>query len=352
MRIAYVCYWNVYRLDGVARKITTQVEHWRRAGHEAEVFALTPARGGEQRWPAHPFPFRGPAGRVLAATRLLGALRRFRPDVVYLRYELLPPPLHLLTRLHSTVVELNSDEHAEYRLRARRQRLADRYGRWNWRTLFRSAAGVVSVTEELVRLVEPYGRPTVVIANGIELAEIEPLPPSTSTRPTLVFSGTPGQAWHGVDKLVALAEAAPELDVILLGLEPRPSLPPNLEAHRYLAREEYEPLFRRADAALGTAALHRKGMNEACALKVREYLAYGLPVVLPYEDTDLVGLDDWFLLRVPNEERNLVDHAGEIVAFVRGVHGRRVPREAVGERIGAEAKERRRLAFLSGLARA
>jgi hypothetical protein len=92
-------------------------------------------------------------------------------------------------------------------------------------------------------------------------------------------------------------------------------------------------------------------MREACPLKVREYLGYGLPAVIAYEDTDLGGVDDWWLLRLPNEEDNAAGAVERINAFLASVRGRRVPREAVAERVGSREKEARRLRFLEGLAR-
>lgn len=350
MRIAYVCYWSVFVFDGVAKKITTQAERWARAGHDVETFALTPgARGRPQRWDARPYPFGSAASRTRAAVLLLRDLRRFRPDVVYLRYDLLPPPLHVITRLHPTVVELNSDDQREYAFRRRGARLARLYGAWNWRTLYGNTAGIVSVTSALLDLVARYERPSTVIGNGIELEGLPSLPAEPGERPTIVFSGTPGQGWHGVDKLVDLARARPEIDVSLIGFDPDPALPPNVTAHGFLDRAAYEAIFARADVALGSAALHRKEMSEASPLKLREYLAYGLPVILPYEDTDLVGVDDWWLLRLPNDEGNLLEAADAIVRFAAGVRGRRVPRADVADRIGAEAKERARLEFFARL---
>ena len=73
----------------------------------------------------------------------------------------------------------------------------------------------------------------------------------------------------------------------------------------------------------------------------------GLPVVLAYEDTDLTGLDAWYLLRIPNSESNVEEHAEEIRRFLEQVRGRRVPRAEVGARIGLHAKETARLAFLA-----
>ena len=46
--------------------------------------------------------------------------------------------------------------------------------------------------------------------------------------------------------------------------------------------------------------MHRKKQEEASPLKVREYIALGLPVILPYKDTAFIdGCPDW-VLELPN----------------------------------------------------
>ncbi|WP_198264123.1 hypothetical protein [sulfur-oxidizing endosymbiont of Gigantopelta aegis] len=67
--------------------------------------------------------------------------------------------------------------------------------------------------------------------------------------------------------------------------------------------------------AIGTLSLHKKNMKEASALKVREYVAYGLPVILGYIDSDLDGCD--FILNVGNYERNIHDNLKKIKEFIR-----------------------------------
>jgi hypothetical protein len=203
------------------------------------------------------------------------------------------------------------------------------------------------VTHEAARVVAPFEKPTVVIANGVDLTSRVVLPPATGSRPRLAFLHGAAVVWQGVDKLLSMAQAMPECDFALIGMDSSalPDLPSNVEVHGVLSRAEYEPILARSDAAIGTLALHRKGMNESPPLKVREYLAYGLPVIIGYEDTDFIGMHPWFLLRLPNTESNVSDHLEDIRAFVESVRGRRVPREAVADLIGADRKEAARLEF-------
>ena len=86
-------------------------------------------------------------------------------------------------------------------------------------------------------------------------------------------------------------------------------------------------------------------MDEACPLKVRRYLAYGLPVILGYRDTDLDATDAWWLLGLPNTEANVATSLPRIESFVNSVRGRRIPRDEVEPLISAAAKEAARLAF-------
>jgi glycosyltransferase involved in cell wall biosynthesis len=347
LRIAYACYWDLFTRDGVASKIAGQSAHWRSAGHETSVLALsrTPPPGIEAGIANTTYFFGSPVERIRSTRNLIAAVEEFRPDLVYLRYDLfIPPPTRLLRRFPA-VVEINTDDLNEFRSRGR---LVTAYNRLQRRGILRHAAGAAFVTHELAAsptFAQVSGR-RCVISNGVELPNEVPQPAPANERPRLVFLGAPAY-WQGVDKLLRLAAETPEIDVDIAGAASGPpaNLPPNVRWHGRLREPEYKVLLARADAGVGTLALHRKGMDEASTLKVRTYLAHGLPVILGHEDTDFLGEDPWFMLRLPNVEDNVLAGAGSIVEFAESVRGRRVPRELVVDRISAEAKERQRLRF-------
>lgn len=330
MRIAYLCYWDVRSDDGVSQKVQTQTNAWRAAGHDVLVAAVAPATVRER------------LRRTRDACR---AIRRFRPDVLYVRYDLFLPPAWLLAMRERTVVELNSEDRAEWRLRSRG---AAAYNELNRRMLLSAAAGTVAVAHELAPV---HGR-TLVLGNGVDPAATHSLPAPSNDRPRVVFIGSPRQPWQGFDKVVRLARRRPELDVDVIGPDASqmPDAPANVAVHGHLPPAAYRPLLARADVALGTLALHRKSMGEASPLKVREYLLSGIPTVIAYDDTDLRGIAAPWLLRLPNTESNVDDRAAEIAAFAQGMRGVRVPRDLAEERMGAPAKEARRLAFLAVIA--
>src|SRR3954468_19330701 len=99
MKLAYLCYWDLGSGDGVARKIETQARLWREAGHEVEVVSIRP---GHRR------------GETAAAVE---AVEAAVPDLVYLRYDLYLPAVWRMVRRVAAVVEVNSDDRAEMRLR-------------------------------------------------------------------------------------------------------------------------------------------------------------------------------------------------------------------------------------------
>ncbi len=343
VRIVYACYWNAGRRDGVATKIAAQVSAWRAAGHEATVHFLTPRpRDRVLSLEGEAFPFDGPAGRIAATRRLYGAVAAARPDLVYLRYDLFVPPPAQIARTALCIVEINSNLQAEL---AARSRIAAAYERAQRPALLRRAAGAVCVSRELGRAVEAQAPalPVRVIANGVDLAALPVQQHARQDGIRMVYMGE-AAFWQGVDKVLELAAAFPGWTFDLVGV-PADRSAENVRAHGFLAPEEYEPILRRADVAIGTLALHRKLMDETSALKLGLYLAYGLPCVIGYDDTNFSDVDPWYLLRLPNREANIRDNLDRIEAFVRSVKGRRVERSEVADRISIQAKEADRLAF-------
>jgi glycosyltransferase involved in cell wall biosynthesis len=356
VRIAYVCTWNLDRGDGVARKVAMQARAWCDARHDVAVFSLA---SGEAR--SHDlvraYPFASARERLRQTARLVRDVRAYDPDVVYLRYDVFLPPAWALVRLRRTVVEANSDTGRAMRYLWESE-WAARYNLVNRRMIFPAADGFVCVTHELARdrQIARWRAPTTVVANGIDTRSVLELPAPANERPRGIFLGSPRQPWHGVDKIVELARLAPELDFDVVGYTSadsrliEPPIPATVTMHGMLPKEAYAPLLAAADFAVGSLAMDRAHLHEAGPLKVREYLASGIPTVIGYEDTDLVGLDPWWLLRLPNTDDNVVGNVERIRAWAHGIRGRRVPRAEVEPRIDAREKERRRLEFMAQVA--
>lgn len=103
-----------------------------------------------------------------------------------------------------------------------------------------------------------------------------------------------------------------------------------------------------AHIAIGTLGLHRKSMNEASPLKVRHYLALGLPVISAHTDTDF-NRGAPFLLTLPNEENNVLPNLSLIDRFVEEWRGRRVTRNDI-KHLDYRYKEHARLEFFKRFA--
>jgi hypothetical protein len=154
--------------------------------------------------------------------------------------------------------------------------------------------------------------------------------------------------WHGVDKLIHFAGIYPDVIVNIVGYSQKDveiSVPPNVHLFGFLDQARLKEVLKNTDVACGTLALHRKNMDEACPLKVREALAYGIPVVLGYRDTDLNGLELDTILRIPNTDDNVVSHAERIHTFAYNMVGKRVDRDLIRSRIDQVEKEKERLRF-------
>jgi hypothetical protein len=98
-----------------------------------------------------------------------------------------------------------------------------------------------------------------------------------------------------------------------------------------------------ADIGIGTLGLHLKAMQEACALKVREYLAYGIPTIIGYRDTDFLTSAP-FLLQIPNTPDSIQKSLMEIKSFVEQWKGKRLDRNKISH-LDARNKEKQRLGF-------
>jgi glycosyltransferase involved in cell wall biosynthesis len=252
---------------------------------------------------------------------------------------------------YPTIAEINSDDLQEYGLTLSASKRL--YHRMTRERVLQRVRGFVAVTPELAERFSGFAKPTEIIGNSIEFAALPPLSAATpGGRTRLVFVGNTGTPWHGLERVGDLAGVFPECDFVIVGCTPEdymrckgvPDVPRNLQLLGMMAQLDYLPLLSQATAAIGTLGLYRKHMEEACPLKVREYLALGLPVIGAYQDTDIPPDADYFL-RLPNNAEPLAPWRDRILAFLDHWRSRRVPRPAIAH-LDVSVKEARRLAFM------
>jgi hypothetical protein len=356
MRIAYISlHWARTKNSGVGKKIQSQIAIWKAMGHEAQLFMHTarhePAteliEGAIFSYQIQA-KFQTEINRIHAMSQMVKAIEAYKPDLIYLRYGIYVFPAYKIMKIAPVVEEINTNDLTQH------EGLGGVYSLYNRLTrgiFLRRISGLITVSRELA--VSPafakYQKPTCMIANGIELEKFPTLPPTANTVPRLAFIGSPDNHWHGVDKLVLLANLIPDIHIDIIGYNQLPQyapLPKNITLHGYLSFEQYKKVLAMADVAISSLALHRVKLEEASPLKSRECLAFGLPLITAYTDTDLANHEYDFLLKIPNKEDNIQTSFSSIRDFAYRMQGHRVYRKQIIE-LDQKAKEVKRINFFS-----
>ncbi len=370
MRIAYTYLGAPPRIDGVIKKILDQVSVWSRMKHEVCLFLLvncdgplppefeeflknfpqiTVRRAGlfDIRWPLRTLKSRAGALRELSSE-----IQKFAPDVIYRRFGTHYPSVDRLAKKFPLILEVQSNDLMELRKTLSTYKYL--YRRLTREKLLHLAKGAVYITHELSRIsyLNTGGGQKFVLGDGIQFQRISSLAISANAQPypRLFFMGTPDSPWHGLDKLLELAQHRPQWKFDIVGtskeyLKTLKGTFENVEFHGFLGERQYNQILACADVAISSLALDRIPMKESSPLKTREYLASGIPTILGYKDTDFSGQED-FVLQLPAGEANVREALAAIDKFVLGWMGRRVPRDQV-KHLDSEFKESLRLNFLA-----
>ena len=108
--------------------------------------------------------------------------------------------------------------------------------------------------------------------------------------PQILFIAGHFSPWHGLDLLLdSLTKTKENFILHIVGeVDEKDQIKARQDnrvmLHGSMNKEELSPLFNKAWIGLSSFALSRKRMDEACTLKVREYLFNGLPVYSGHKD--------------------------------------------------------------------
>ena len=162
--------------------------------------------------------------------------------------------------------------------------------------VLRKVKGVICVTNEIAayqasRIGNAAETKVSIISNGIETNDYEATPFLDNGRKSnlMMICGNESP-WHGLDLIIEQVEKCSlELTFFVVGDIEAKSNSSKIVYTGKLNTLEITNLIKEREitCGIGSLALERAGLFEACPLKVREYLARGLPVVYNYFDTDI-----------------------------------------------------------------
>jgi len=203
----------------------------------------------------------------------------------------------------------------------------------NAQRVFQNIDAVIGVTSEIRDYeLEIMGRdlPALVLTNSIDV-ERYPLREHNKYKYDvlrMLFVGSHTAGWHGLDRLLAgmaTYRGDPLLELHIAGnvssttrkLIRLLNVSEQVFNHGYQSGKDLDLLYDNADIAIGTLAIHRKNLKSGSTLKVREYMARGIPFIISYRDEDLSeGLP--FFLKLPAND-DPVD-INKIVGFTQSVY--------------------------------
>ena len=131
--------------------------------------------------------------------KLIGAVRAYQPDVIYLRWAMYVYPLQRLFRyLAPAVVEINTNDVEEHKLLGG---IMSTYNLLTRGITLGGASGIVYATHELAEMedFQRFHKPGLVVSNSIDLRRRRrPCPPRATSARTWLSSARPalpGTAW-------------------------------------------------------------------------------------------------------------------------------------------------------------
>ncbi|WKB82831.1 hypothetical protein QYR09_07280 [Cellulophaga lytica] len=373
MKIAYILPINVAKYTGVLIKVKSQVNAWLEQGNDVMVFLIS-GKEGLNSVPESPMldlqnknvvnlyldkkisfvslDLVKDFCRLKSIFKVVeNDLKQFSPDIIYARSSLYQPFYKRIGKKYNLILEINTDMKSEYKLQA-----FDSF-KYLFRFLF-----FISTDRFLFKYVSGVSAVTFDIANSIEIKEKKVFPNSISIydypnqgntslrdlKKSILFIGTSKMSWHGLDILLELATKTPEILYHVIGIseDEFKNAPKNVLFYGVLNKNEYLPIFNSATAAIGSLAFYRNNMEEACPLKVREYLACCKPVILPYKDTafELNGYPDW-VLKLPNSKEGILNSVKEITSFINKCDQFEINKNDVKKYVDVSVIEKNRLHF-------
>jgi hypothetical protein len=263
---------------GVGKKIESQVMTWRALGYHVIIINDVNTRSIFKKYLARYFTL----FRYFVLNWHAGAK-------IYMRQTPELPLYAFMLRRRKFSCEVNADLEAESKNYSIVRRFIVKLFPQNIHNI---ATAAFYVSSELSKRLHQSEGAAYVFPNSLNALPIKHALPR---KLNVVFVGTPQYSWQGFDFFISIVRAMPRYQFHVIGVDSGPSID-NLRYHGALTGNEYHHVMSNMDFAIGTLAFHRAGIMEGSPLKVRDYLAFNLPFVVGYFDSDFSSSE--FCLRI------------------------------------------------------
>lgn len=304
---------------GIIKKVISQKEAFERLGYTVYVYQLN--RYKPQLIDFHTMAFTGGEKALTPIKNKLSTyyksmkdtlrdIEQVQPDFIYVRDAMWFFNLYSkLSVIAPVFVEIQTNIINELKVAKGLRYYLERTLK---RSYFKNTSGLITITQEIGSFETRFNKkPLLVLGNGVDRDDIKfTKREGENGLINLIFIGSPGEAWHGLERLIHSFLNAKNQNKFMLhivGVNNIYNVGSNsIRFYGFISDlKRLDELFSIADIGVGTLALYRKGMNEAAPLKVRHYMSRGLPVIIGYDDADLKGSIP-FVFHVPNDD-SLID---------------------------------------------
>ena len=206
---------------------------------------------------------------------------------------------------------------------------------------FKNVDAIVGVTTEIAKYeVKKANKniPYFVLANGIEVEKypVKDYLEFDGRFLKILFIASTTARWHGLDRLLhgmANYKGNKKIELNLIGsvtqeikgLIKSLDLENNIILHGVKYGKELDRIFDSVHVAIGTLGIHRENLIFGSTLKVREYMARGIPFVISYIDEDI---EPGFPLCLNLQANNDPIDIDEVIRFAGKIYtdyGQKIP---------------------------
>ncbi|MEO0224679.1 MAG: glycosyltransferase [candidate division WOR-3 bacterium] len=270
----------------------------------------------------------------------LEEINRIKPDIIFYRYiwTCLVFNIKKLKKYNKNIIFVTyhqTKEEEEYKVRSKFIYISEHF---NFKIMSKYIDGIVGVTSEIVdyelKRSSSY-KPNYVLTNGI-IVKNYPLVKykDFNNKLNIIIAVNNNNIWHGIDRIIYglkdyYTSKKENIEVILhvvgnlsndiIELVKKLRLENKVIFYGFKYGEELNKIFDECQLGVGSLGLHRIKFRYGSPIKVREYLARGLPCIIGFIDEDIDEQCE-FVLNVPADDTPI--NIEKLVYFVKNLYNK------------------------------